>query len=579
VPVRSQTSAARSSAASLPLNRVIQGDCVKNLAKLPKGGVDLVFADPPFNIGFRYDVYDDRREYDEYVKWSRDWIKAVRRVLKENGTFWLAIGDEFAAELKIEAQKAGFQCRTWVVWYYTFGMNVVKGFTRSHTHLFHFVKDLDRFTFNADNPMVRIPSARQLVYADDRANPKGRLPDNTWIYRPQDAPYSFRPDHDCWYFSRVAGTFNERQGFHGCQMPEQLMARIIRVSSNPNEVVLDPFAGSGATLAVAKKLGRQFLGFELSKEYVANIERRLKKVKMGDLIVGPENPAESSPATNRGRKLSSYRRRTGTLSVDKKTEDELVRCFLATAQGYSADFLLCDPKKNEEFVSKCKKAGIKGYPATYNQLLLRLRKAGRLPKASHRTERMVSNIDDYLACASEIAISLLEIDYNSSLDEILCSPDLAANLDYLAGRFAPGYVSFDYRWSALRVRKRATRARSQVTRQLLDKIGATPTFLPLDRAFKRTSDHSGIFLWKQGRQHLYLGESDDVIETVSQIVKSTSWGPSSVEPFVVLRRTILEKADVGNSRERRNALRSALLLTVRPQFNLSSLFPKEQTGV
>ena len=175
-------------------------------------------------------------------------------------------------------------------------MNCVRGFSRSHTHLFHFVSDPDDFTFNGENPAIRVPSARQLVYADSRANPKGRLPDNTWIYRPQDAPQgSFAPMHDTWYFSRVAGTFKEREGFHGCQMPEQLLGRIIRVSSNPRDIVLDPFSGSGTTLVVAKKLGRQWLGFELSRDYTTRIRERMAKTSVGDKLDGPVDPMRRKP--------------------------------------------------------------------------------------------------------------------------------------------------------------------------------------------------------------------------------------------------------------------------------------------
>ena len=178
----------------LAINNVHQGDCVELLDKVEPGSVDLAFADPPFNIGYQYDVYHDQRDGEEYIAWNQKWMAGVHRALKPDGTFWLAIGDEYAAELKLLAQrKLGFTCRSWVIWYYTFGVNCTRGFSRSHTHLFHFVKNPKKFTFNADDPAVRVPSARQLVYADARANPKGRLPDNTWILRPQDVPEGFEP--------------------------------------------------------------------------------------------------------------------------------------------------------------------------------------------------------------------------------------------------------------------------------------------------------------------------------------------------------------------------------------------------
>lgn len=273
-----------------PTLQLREADSVKALAELPEGSVDLVFADPPFNIGYAYDVYQDRRAADDYLAWSKEWMAGVSRVLKPNGTFWLAIGDEFAAELKVLANRElGFAMRSWVIWYYTFGVNCKRKFSRSHVHLFHFVKDGKDFTFNDE--AIRVPSARQLVYADRRANPRGRLPDDTWILRPQDLDDGFAPDSDTWTFSRVCGTFNERQGFHGCQMPEQLLGRIIKVCSNPGDLVLDPFSGSGTTLVVAKKLGRRCLGFDLSPEYVAQGRKRLLAAQVGDALEGAPEPA------------------------------------------------------------------------------------------------------------------------------------------------------------------------------------------------------------------------------------------------------------------------------------------------
>ena len=283
-------------------NTVRNQDCIAGLKQLPDGVADLAFADPPFNIGYDYDVYDDRRGGDEYLDWCREWTREVVRVLKPAGTFWLAIGDEFAAELKVMlTREHGMTCRNWVVWYYTFGVNCKYKFSRSHAHLFYFVKDAEHYTFN--DGAIRVPSARQLVYGDARANPKGRLPDDTWILRPQDLANGFGADEDTWYFPRVCGTFKERAGWHGCQMPEQLLGRIIRSTSNEGDVVLDPFGGSGTTLTVAKKLKRQFLGFELSEEYAARINKRLAAARPGDPLEGAAEPLVSAPSTADGVRL------------------------------------------------------------------------------------------------------------------------------------------------------------------------------------------------------------------------------------------------------------------------------------
>ena len=112
-------------------------DCIAGMQKLADATVDLAFADPPFNIGYDYDVYHDKLDCDKYLAWCEDWTAEVVRLLKPDGTFWLAIGDEYAAELKVMLQRThGLTCRSWVVWYYTFGVNCKRKFNRSHAHLF-----------------------------------------------------------------------------------------------------------------------------------------------------------------------------------------------------------------------------------------------------------------------------------------------------------------------------------------------------------------------------------------------------------------------------------------------------------
>jgi site-specific DNA-methyltransferase (adenine-specific) len=256
-------------------DHVITGDCLQVLAGLPEASIDLAFADPPFNIGYEYDVYHDRKGRADYLAWTEKWLAAVQRVLKPTGSFYVAIGDEYAAEVKVRLDALGLLMRNWIVWHYTFGVHCTKKFTRSHAHIFYYVVDPKRHTFNAD--AVRVPSARQTTYADRRANPKGRLPDDTWVLRPQEDARLFPPESDTWYVSRVCGTFRERTG-HPCQMPEAVLERIVRASSNVGDLVLDPFAGSGTTLAVAKRLGRRYLGVELSEDYAEAIRQRLGEV-------------------------------------------------------------------------------------------------------------------------------------------------------------------------------------------------------------------------------------------------------------------------------------------------------------
>jgi site-specific DNA-methyltransferase (adenine-specific) len=239
----------------IEINKAYLGDCIELMKQIANNSIDLIFADPPFNIGIKYDNYNDKKSYEEYYRWSEKWLKECYRILKKTGTIYIAIGDEFAAEINIILKRTGFYFRNWIIWYYTFGQNQRKKFNRAHTHIFYFTKSVENFTFNDD--VVRIPSARQLVYNDKRAHPKGKVPD------------------DVWEFSRVCGTFKERLGNHPCQMPESLLERIIKTSSNENNLVFDPFGGTGTTAYVAKKLKRNYITMDISEKYFEVIQKRL----------------------------------------------------------------------------------------------------------------------------------------------------------------------------------------------------------------------------------------------------------------------------------------------------------------
>jgi len=242
------------------LNRIICGDCIEVLGKVREPFADLIFADPPFNIGYKYDKYYDKVKKKNYIAWTKDWMTVCKKVLKAHGSFYIAIGDEYAANVKVIADELGLFTRNWIIWHYTFGQQTKNKFARAHTHIFYFVRDKNSFTFN-DNT-VRVPSDRQLVYNDRRANAAGKIPDDVWDE-----------------YSRVCGTFKERTGWHPCQMPENLLKRITAASSNPGECVLDPFCGSATTAAVAKQMGRNYVGIEISDKYVEKANKRLAKLE------------------------------------------------------------------------------------------------------------------------------------------------------------------------------------------------------------------------------------------------------------------------------------------------------------
>ncbi len=323
--------------AKLPIRDIAVGDCIATMRSWPAASLDLIFADPPYNIGYTYDKYEDKRSDEEYVDWTKQWITACADLLKPSGSFYVLIGDEYAAETRMHLKELERQkklvFRNWIIWHYTFGQNCRTKFNRSHAHLMYCVgpalfdhkaktvKDHAKaakenakaskdgadasnetpdanttrknkraalpYCFNRE--AIAVASARQTTYADARANPGGKMPDDTWYLRPQEAeeaprtndqPLHFDADGDTWHLARLCGTFQERVAWHPCQLPEALLERVIKLSSNEGDIVFDPFTGSGTTLAVAARLKRQWLGCELSQDYADKAKLRINHVEL-----------------------------------------------------------------------------------------------------------------------------------------------------------------------------------------------------------------------------------------------------------------------------------------------------------
>ena len=223
---------------------------------------DLIIADPPFNMNFKYDIYQDKKPISTYIGWCRDWINQCIKLLQNNGNLLICMGDEHVSEIDIMCRNMGLYRRNWIIWHYNFGQSGTldhrKGFTRSKTHILRFTKNKNKIYFNA--PAVATPSARSKIYADKRADPRGKCPDDVFI------------------FKRIAGTHVERVKGIGTQMPTQLLKVWINAMCKPDGVVFDPFSGSGASLIAAKMLGRKYLGVELSPNYHNIILQRLSQI-------------------------------------------------------------------------------------------------------------------------------------------------------------------------------------------------------------------------------------------------------------------------------------------------------------
>lgn len=234
--------------------RILVGDCLRVLPTIAAESIDLIVADPPYNIGIDYGMGKKADRRGDYWAWCRKWIYLCNRVLRDGGSMWIISGQEHGAEIDLSIQLEGLTVRNRITWHETFGVYCHGKFGRCSRPVFYAVKGRD-YTFNRE--AVTVPSARQQKYGDSRAAPGGKIMG------------------DVWQINRVCGTFTERVKGVPTQLPSELVSRIIGVSSNPGDAVLDPFAGSGTTPAVAASMGRIATGIELNPEYAAIAERRV----------------------------------------------------------------------------------------------------------------------------------------------------------------------------------------------------------------------------------------------------------------------------------------------------------------
>lgn len=255
--------------ARLPLDSILHGDCIEILKTLPENSVDLVFADPPYNLQLRNDLYrpnmtkvaavndgwDKFEDFKAYDEFTRMWLSACSRVLKDTGTLWVIGSYHNIFRIGAVMQDLGFWILNDVLWIKSNPMPNFRGvrFTNAHeTLIWAQKKQGAKYTFNhhsmkALNDDLQMRSDWEIPLATGRQRIK-----------------------------------TNGAKAHSTQKPEALLYRVIMASSKPGDVILDPFFGSGTTGAVAKRLGRHWIGIERDKKYVKVAQKRIDAVTEAD---------------------------------------------------------------------------------------------------------------------------------------------------------------------------------------------------------------------------------------------------------------------------------------------------------
>lgn len=267
----------------IPKFEVVEGDCIETLSQYPANKVQLVIADPPFGIGWKgYKKCKDNAKGSTYSLWSNDWLEQVRRVLTSHGSLWVYIGEDHVSEVDMAAKNMGFHKRGHITHFFPFGEACARNFSKC-THFFLYYT-MHKTIFRFHDMDIRVPSARQLVYNDKRANPDGKLPDNFWVLLPKDIKQLTENGGNAWFENRIAGTHRKRiqRSPHGKkrvipQMPLELPDRIIKACTDPGDLVIDPFLGTGTTGVAAVMNQCHFWGCDDSIDEVLNSEYRIKK--------------------------------------------------------------------------------------------------------------------------------------------------------------------------------------------------------------------------------------------------------------------------------------------------------------
>lgn len=238
------------------------GDSIEWLRTLDNESIDMIFADPPYNI--KKAEWDTFESQAAYINWSMQWIIEASRALTRTGTLYICGFSEILADLKHPASRYFKGCK-WLVWHYKNKANLGKDFGRSHESILHFRKSKN-FAMNVD--YIRIPygahTLKYPIHPQAESSQYGNR-NNTDYNKWQPHPMGAKPK-DVIEVPTTCNGMNEKTP-HPTQKPEELVRKFVMASSNRGDVIADPFSGSGTTLVVAEQLGRRWLGCDNNPEY------------------------------------------------------------------------------------------------------------------------------------------------------------------------------------------------------------------------------------------------------------------------------------------------------------------------
>lgn len=246
----------------LPVNQVIVGDAIEEMKKIPSDSIDMTFADPPFNLNKKYGNYKDKKAEEEYIQWCNEWLTEMVRITKPTGSILVHNIPKWLIYFAYHLNKIA-QFKHWIAWD-SMSAPLGKTLLPAHYGILFYTKQKKGFKFTElRSPHKKCQKCGTMIKdyggKKDQINPLGTLLSDVWgdIHRIR---------------------HKTRRDEHPCQLPEPLLERLILMTTDENDLVLDPFIGAGTTALAAKRLGRNFIGIDIDPKYKKIVESKLKHV-------------------------------------------------------------------------------------------------------------------------------------------------------------------------------------------------------------------------------------------------------------------------------------------------------------